>query len=95
MLVHIGECLGDDVVRGGFDLLREPAIGQGFELDRDGRAQGERLERGAEPPLGEHSGMQSARELADLLKSGGELVDRGVEEGSGVHGRLAEPAEAQ
>ena len=39
--------------------------------------------------------MQPARELADLLQPGGELVDRELEQRVAVVRRLAQPAEGQ
>ena len=80
MLVDVRERLGNDVVGGRLDRLGKRAIGHRDEVDRHGRAQRERVERGDEAALGEHGRVKAARELPQLLQPGRELVDRRVEE---------------
>ena len=76
MLRDVRERLGDDVVRRRLDLLGQPFAGQSVELDGDRRPVGEGHERGAEPAFGQRRGMDSARDLAQLLEGVPELVAR-------------------
>ena len=80
MLLDVREPFRDDEVRRGLDLLRQPSVEARLELDRKRRAKRQRFQRRREAPLGEHGRVQAARELADLLKPRGELVDRAVEQ---------------
>src|SRR5204862_6904904 len=57
--------------------------------------QRERLQRRDEPALGEERGMETARELADLLQPGRQLVDRRLEQVPVLYGPVAHPAEAE
>src|SRR5207247_10272113 len=61
------------VGRGGRDRLGEAAAAQA-QLDGKRRPVGERLERRVEPPVGEHCGMDAARELAELFEGDRELT---------------------
>src|SRR6266508_1389291 len=53
VLGGVGQRLGDDVVRGDLDLLGQPRLDVHVELDRDGGAAGQRLQRGTEAALGQ------------------------------------------
>ena len=50
---------------------------------RHGRADGEPVQRGLEPALGEHGGMDAAGELAQLGEPGFSSLDRAVEQRRG------------
>ena len=56
----------DDEVGGRLDLLRRPLARSGAERDGHGRARGEGGERRVEAAIGEHGGMDSAGQVADL-----------------------------
>src|SRR6266478_5060189 len=50
---HVGERFRHEVIDGHLDVLRQSPVGGEVELDRDGRAAGERLEGGPETALRE------------------------------------------
>ena len=68
MLVDVGERLGDDVVGGDLDVLGEPFLGDGPQIDRHRRAQCESIQRSCEPAFRENRRMQVRRQIADLLE---------------------------
>ena len=76
MLRDVRERLGDDVVRRRLDLIGQPFAGQFIELDGNRRPVGEGRERGAEPAFGQRRGVDSARDLAQLLDGEPELLAR-------------------
>ena len=63
---HVGERLGGDEVRGGLDGGGQPLLRHALERDRHGDAAGEARQRRLQAALGEHGGMDPARELAQL-----------------------------
>ena len=75
VLAHVRERLRDHVVGGRFDGARERLIGR-LDVDRDGRACRERLDRRPEAAVGEHGRVDSARELAQVVESSRELLPR-------------------
>ena len=74
VLGDVGQRLGDQVVRGRLDGLRQPLIGDLLDLDRHGRPAGEHLDRGAQAVIAEHGRVQAAGELAQLGQREGELL---------------------
>ncbi len=66
VLGRVGECLGDDVVRGHLDRLGQPSPDVDLQLDRDGGAAGQGLERRPKPALGQDGWMDAARQLLEL-----------------------------
>src|SRR5206468_11034641 len=76
--------------------LGKAAVGYGRELDGKRRPERQRFERRDEPALGEHRRMETARELAQLLQPGRELVTRELEQPCLlVVARAAEAADRQ
>src|SRR5258708_36887855 len=55
---RVGEGFGDDVVGGHFDRAGQPSMNTNVELDRDRRAAGQRLERGAPSSPGPERGRK-------------------------------------
>ena len=85
VLGDVGQRLGDHVVGGDLDRLRR-ALGEvDGQLDRERRALQQRLDRRLEPVVGEHRGVQPARELAQLGQRRAELLARALDRG--VRGR--------
>ena len=77
VLLDVRECLGDDEVRGGLDLLRQPLAGYSDAASTGIGARSASASSAArEPALGQHGRMQPARELAEILEAGRQLVDR-------------------
>ena len=68
VLGHVGQRLGDDVVGGDLDRLGQPPVGPHVELDRDGGAAGQRLERRTQAAFGEDRRVDAAGELAQLVQ---------------------------
>jgi hypothetical protein len=67
VLGHVGQRLGRDEVGGGLDgRAQRLPLELPVDLHRDGRARGERLQRGAQAVVGEHGRMDAAGELAQL-----------------------------
>ena len=60
MFGRVGEGFGDDVVGGHFDRAGQPSMNTNVELNRDRRAAGQRLERGAQSSPGQDRGMNPA-----------------------------------
>ena len=77
---HVGERLGGDEVRGGLDGGGQPLLRHALQRDRHGDAAGEAHQRRLEPALGEHGGMDAARELAQLGCRRRQVRDRLVEQ---------------
>ena len=82
VLGHVGQRLGDDEVGGRLDRRRQPLVRHLGELDRHRRAAGERLERAPEAAVGQHRGVDAARQLAQLLERGLQLLLRGRRAGA-------------
>ena len=74
VLGHVGERLGDHVIGGRLDGIGKPLVDADVELDRQRRAVGQRPHRRLQPALGQHGGMDAARQLAQLLQGVRELV---------------------
>ena len=69
VLRHVRQRLGDDVERPpASTCFGSRPGGQRLDLDRQRRPLGQRLERGGEPAVAEHRGMEAAGELAQLLE---------------------------
>ena len=79
VLDDVRDRLGDDVVRGRLDRRGQPLRGQ-VELDRQRRPRGQAFERRAQAAVGEHGGMDAARELAQLLERLRQLLARAHEQ---------------
>ena len=69
VLRHVGEGLRDHEVGGGLDGGGEATIGVPDDLDRDRSAGRQRADRRFEAVLGEHRGVDPAREIAKLLQA--------------------------
>ena len=96
VLGDVGQRLRDDVVGGGLDAVRKPLGQADVELERQPRAVGELLERGAQAALGEDAGVDALGELAQLAQRVGERRARLVEQRTGggrvaVEPRVGEP----
>ena len=76
VLRHVGDRLGDDVVRGRLDRRRQPLLGQLGDLDGQRRPRQQALQRRAETAFGEDRRMDAARQLAQLLEPLRELILR-------------------
>jgi hypothetical protein len=74
VLGGIGEGLGDDVVRGDFNVLREPRFSPHIELDGNGAPARERLQRRAEASLGQDRRMDAARHFPQIVLDAGESL---------------------
>ncbi len=86
VLPDVGERLGDDEVGRRLDRHRQPLVEVGVELDGHGRAVGQGLERGGEPAVGEHGGMDPGREGAQVVDRGLGMLERVVDEAAGALG---------
>ncbi len=82
VLDDVRERLGGDVVRSRLDRGRE-ALGGHVDVDRERRAQHERLERRPQATVGEDVGMQASRQLPELLERLGSSA-RAVEDLRGL-----------
>ena len=91
VLGGVGQRLGDDVVGGDLDLLGQPLLDAHVELDRDRRAAGERLERRAQPALGEDRRVDAAGDLAQLVQRAGRLGGQRVQLRASSPARAAPP----
>ena len=95
VLRHVRERLRDHEVGRGLDGGGQATGALTDDVDRDGRARGQRAYRRLEPALGQHHGMDAARQIAQLLEALPELVDRAVEErrrvGTVGHAHACEP----
>jgi len=65
---HVGQRLGGDVVSADLNRLRQPLFRRYPQVDGDGGAAGERLERGPEAALGQDRRVDAAGGLAQVLK---------------------------
>ncbi|HYZ53482.1 MAG TPA: hypothetical protein VE733_08280 [Streptosporangiaceae bacterium] len=93
VLGRVGQRLGDRVVGGELDRLGQPILHLDVQADRDRGAAGQRLQRRAQPALGQDRWMETAGDLAQLLQRAGHLGDRAVQlprqlTGPGGCGRL-------
>ena len=86
VLGDVRQRLRDDVVRRGLYWLRKPVLRE-IEVDRKGSAGGKSLERGAEPSIREHRGMDAAGELPQLCQRVGQLLGSPFEQALGL-GRI-------
>ena len=68
VLGDVGQRLGDHVVGGGLDRAGQPVVELDESSTGSGARVGERLDGGLEPALGQHRGVDAARELAQLLQ---------------------------
>src|SRR4051812_1520597 len=73
VLGGVRKCLGHDVIRGELDRFGEALVRPEFEANRYGRASCERLDRGAQPTLGEDRGVEAASELTQIVEHAAEL----------------------
>ncbi len=80
VLGRVREALGDEVVDRGFERLGEPVVGDSLDLDRERCAGGDCFEGGSEAAVGEHSGVEAACELTQLLERELELLRRRVDQ---------------
>ena len=67
MLRDVRERLGDDEVGGGLDMRRQ-RVGVVADLHRNRSTLGESPDGGAEPLIGQHRRVDSARELTQLAE---------------------------
>ena len=89
VLGHVGQRLGDHEVGRGLDRLGQPLAGNLDDLDRQRRADGERLDRRAEPAIGQHGRVDAAGELAQLLERARQLLLGRADHRRGLLRRLA------
>ena len=80
VLGDVGQRLGDHEVGRALDRSREPLVALARRASRAAARASERLERGLEPAVGEHRRVDAARQLAQLLEAGVELLLRLVEQ---------------
>ena len=67
MLRDIRECFRGDVVGRDLDSIGRPLLMTHVELHGNGRAEGERLERGGQAALAQDGWMDPARHLPKLV----------------------------
>ena len=91
VLDDVGQRLGDDVVGGRLDRRRQPLGGRAGDAHRDRRALGQCRQRGLQPLLGQHRGVDAARQLAQLLQRRLQLGLGAVEQRTGALGILLHP----
>jgi pimeloyl-ACP methyl ester carboxylesterase len=96
VLAHVGESLGDDVIRRRLDRLRKVLRRTRRERHRNRRACGQRLERRREALVAQDRRMQPPRQLAQLGERQGELAIAALERFAhtgrvGLEGRGGEP----
>ena len=73
MLGDVRDRLGDDVVDRRLDGLRQALVREVGELDRQRCAGEDRLQRRAEPAVGEDRGVDATRQLPQLVECTREL----------------------
>ena len=83
----------DDVVGGDLDLLGQSPLDRDGQLDGDGAAAGECVQRRSQPALGQQHRVDAAGQLAQLVQRAGRLADQRVQlrrqlVGLGRHRRL-------
>src|SRR5690348_15797099 len=82
VLGHVGEGLGDHVVDGYLNWLRQAGWQLQVDLDGDRRPAGEGLEGRTEPTPGQHGGVDAMGQLTqfveDILELPGDPADVGV-----------------
>ena len=88
VLADVGERLGDHEVGRRLDRHRQPLVELGVELDGHRRAVGQRLQRGHEPAVGEHGGVDAGREVAQVVDRRLGVLERVVDEPAGALGVL-------
>jgi hypothetical protein len=96
VLGRVGQGLGDDEVGRHLHRLGQPGLDVDGQLDRDGRAAGQRLEGGGEAALGQDGRVDAARQLPQLLEGAGQAVGDPAHLGPqlgplGRHRRLGRP----
>ena len=74
VLGHVRQRLRDDVVRGGLDRPRQPLVQRHRQLDGHRRPVGDGTHRRLEAALGQHRGVDAARELPQLLQGEAQLL---------------------
>jgi hypothetical protein len=79
MLGDVGERFGDDEVRAGLDVWRQP-LARDVDIDGEIQSRHERVDAGAPPAAGQRRGQDPVRQLAQL--GGGPLRARKRLEGS-------------
>jgi hypothetical protein len=84
MLGGVRDQLGDGVVGRDLDTLGELVLHTDVEVDRDGRAAGEGLQRGAEPALGQDRRVDPTRYLPELVEGGGQALHDLCELGANI-----------
>jgi hypothetical protein len=87
----VRERLGDDVIRGDLDPLGQAAIRPDVKIDRHSGVAGQRAQRGAESALGQDRGVNTPREVAQLVHRTGQLVDGAIELCASSGDRVAPP----
>jgi hypothetical protein len=67
MLHDVGQRLGDDEVRAGLHVPRQP-LAQDVDIDRKVQSRHERVDAGAQPAAGQRRGQDPVRQLAQLVR---------------------------
>ena len=80
VLGDVGERLGDQVVGGDLDGGGRTALQRDGDVHGQRRAGRDRAQRGAEPTVGEHGGVDAVGQVAQLAQRGAELLPRGGHE---------------
>ena len=76
VLRDVRQRLGDQVVRGRFDRLGQPFIGNLVDLHDDRCPPRKHLDRRPQAAIREHRGVQASGQLAELVQCHGQLVAR-------------------
>ena len=76
MLRDVREALGDEVVRGDLDRLREAFVDRDTQSDRHRRTRGELLESDRETVTADDGRVNPERDLAELSERRGDLLSR-------------------
>jgi hypothetical protein len=78
-LAHVREALGNDVVGRHLDALVQPTVEFDRQLNRNGRARRERLERNGQPMAAHHRRMEAVCDIAQLVQRQRDLSSRLVD----------------
>ncbi len=92
---HVGQGLGDGEVRGRLDRAGQALAGNPLQRHRHAGARGQRAQRRLEAALGQHRGVDAARQLAQLVRRRGELVRGLVEQRAASGSRCPRARQAQ